>query len=276
MTNAHRHPGILTGGLLPSVAHALNHLLEPSAPGPLVLPAGLEVLAQPVAVSSDACRDAGARAFADVIATATDCMWHGNEQEWGRQEGQAAEAATGAAAALATSATEGARQKGAGLTLARGKRVGLEVDCLDLSDLESLRWCPSQSLPAPLAPCALERLAPPTAVWAFDCLAPPDGAGAKELDVTFEGSGSVDAVAVWARVRLLGDITLTTGGVLGGCGCEHVAASPAWMGEIRQIVSRGCCTAWVRGCMCKPGLRAPSGLSSHACYQCASFLNNPT
>lgn len=180
-------PGVLTGGLLPSVAHALAHLVDPSAPGPLVVPAGLEVLVQPVAVSAARCRAAGAAAVAAAAAAAC---------------------AAGAGAANANG--------GAAHPTSFGDPEGAITGVLDLSELDEFRWCPSQALPSPLRPCALAPLAPPKSAWAFDCLAPPEGGGVRELEVAFEKEGAADALAVWARVRLIGDIMLTTGARGGG------------------------------------------------------------
>jgi hypothetical protein len=223
----HNPPGVLTGGLLPSVAHALAHLLDPASPGPLVLPAGLEVLAQPVAVASDACRAAGARAFAAALGPAAGCGASGGGSAAG---GDAQDVAGPGLPPLEC------RQSGA---------AGLATDTLDLSDLDPLRWCPSQALPAPLAPCALAPLASPVAVWAFDCLAPPEAPGAKEVDVAYDAAGAADAVVVWARVRLIGEITLTTGagallsagGVAAGAGGVDTASScPSWPPTSRHLL----------------------------------------
>lgn len=200
-TQLHAHParracpGVLTGGLLPAVGHALHALLDPAAPGPLVLPAGVDVIAQPVAVSSARCRAAAAAAYAAAATAANGGPQH--------QQGTDISCTSASPASVAAS--------------------------LDLGELEALRWAPSQALPAPLARCALAPAAAARAVWSFDCLAPPDCAGRKEIDVTFdvplpldpladgnassaaEGQVAVDAVAVWARVRLCGGVELTTG-----------------------------------------------------------------
>jgi hypothetical protein len=110
-----------------------------------------------------------------------------------------------------------------------GAETDLLARDLDLSDLGAFRWAPSQALPAPLRPCALTPLAPPKALWAFDLMAPPEGGAVKEVDFEFDREGAVNAVAVWARVRLIGDVILTTGGSPGGGG--------AWTGVQRQIFS---------------------------------------
>jgi hypothetical protein len=42
-------PGVLTGGLLPALAHALETLVDPAHP-PAVVPAGVTLVVQPVAL----------------------------------------------------------------------------------------------------------------------------------------------------------------------------------------------------------------------------------
>ncbi|GBF95168.1 hypothetical protein Rsub_07881 [Raphidocelis subcapitata] len=172
--------GVLTGGLLPSLAHALENALDPSAPGPLVIPAGIEVFCQPVEAGGAACRAAGAAAA------------HGG---WGAADDDAPGGGGGGEA-------------GDSADLPDSRPAAARVD---LSHLEPFRWCPSPALPAPLPRCALRPLAPAAAVWAFDCLAPPDRGGARELDVAFEADGAANALAVWARLRLIGGVELTTG-----------------------------------------------------------------